>query len=249
MRAVLIDDEQHNLENLEALLKSYCPMVQIMAKATDADEGKMAILKYQPDLVFLDIQMPRKSGFDLLFELQPCDFEVIFITAYDQYAIQAFKFAAVDYLLKPVNINELQAAAKRASVKCSHKKHNLQLENLLQLMHRQKEDHRIALPTLKETRYVRTEEIIRCESLNNYTNFFLVKDEKIIVSRPIYEYEELLKNYGFIRCHQSHLVNKKYVRSWVKEDGGFLLLENNDQVPVSRNKKEMIARELGNNIS
>lgn len=241
LKAILIDDEKNNLINLEQLLKTYCPMVQVVATAQNAAEGKSLLLQYRPDLVFLDIQMPEKNGFELLRELHQYDFEVIFVTAFDQYAIQAVRFAAVDYLLKPVNIEELQAAVDRALANTRDKKKNLQLENLIQLLQGQKEEHRIALTTMKETRFIRTPEILRCESSNNYTIFFLASGEKLTASRPIFEYEELLKEYGFIRCHQSHLVNRKYVKSWVKEDGGYLLLDNGHQVPVSRNKKEVVA--------
>lgn len=240
LKAILVDDEKNNLINLEQLLKTYCPDVAVMATAINAAEGKSAILHHRPELVFLDIQMPGKNGFELLQELNQYDFEVIFVTAHDQYAIQAVRFAAVDYLLKPVNIDELQAAVSRASARSREKRKNLQLENLLQLLQEQKEDHRIALTTMKETRFIRTTEIIRCESNNNYTIFFLAGGEKLTASRPIFEFEELLKSYGFIRCHQSHLVNRKYVKSWLKEDGGFLLLENGHQVPVSKNKKEIV---------
>ncbi len=241
LKAILVDDEQNNLVNLEQLLKEYCPGVEVIATASDAAMGRNAILQHHPDLVFLDIQMPGKSGFDLLRELHQYDFEVIFVTAFDQYAIQAVRFAAVDYLLKPVSIDELQGAVSRALAKRSEKKKNLQLENLLQLLQEQKEDHRIALATTKETRFIRTTDIVRCESSNNYTIFFLSNGEKLTASRPIFEYEELLKSYGLIRCHQSHLVNRKYVKSWVKEDGGYLLLDNGHQVPVSKNKKDVVA--------
>lgn len=241
MKAILIDDEKNNLVNLEQLLKTYCPDVEIVATALNAAEGKTVLLQHHPDLVFLDIQMPGKNGFELLRELHRYDFEVIFVTAYDQYAIQAVRFAAVDYLLKPVNTEELQAAVGRALANSRDKKKNLQLENLIQLLQEKKEDHRIALTTMKETRFIRTSEILRCESSNNYTIFFLAGGEKLTASRPIFEYEELLKDYGFIRCHQSHIVNRKFVKSWVKEDGGYLLLDNGHQVPVSRNKKEVVA--------
>jgi two-component system LytT family response regulator len=241
LKAILIDDEKNNLINLEQLLKAYCPMVEVVATAMNAAEGKGLLLQHHPDLVFLDIQMPEKNGFELLRELHQYDFEVIFVTAFDQYAIQAVRFAAVDYLLKPVNIEELQAAVGRALTNNRDKKKNLQLENLIQLLQEKKEEHRIALTTMKETRFIRTPEILRCESSNNYTIFFLASGEKLTASRPIFEYEELLKEYGFIRCHQSHLVNRKYVKSWVKDDGGYLLMDNGHQVPVSRNKKEVVS--------
>lgn len=246
--AVLIDDEKNNLDNLQELLHTYCPKVSISATALNAEDGKLIIGKHQPELVFLDIQMPQKTGFDLLKELNNYDFEVIFVTAHDQYAIQALRFAAVDYLLKPININELQSAVDRAVKKCKLKVQNKQLENLIHLLksHQNKEDQRIALTTLKETRFVKTDEIVRCESSNNYSTFFLQSGESLLVCKPIYEYEEILKDYNFIRCHQSHLVNKKAIKSWKKEYGDFLLLVNGDEIPVSRNKKESVKKALEN---
>lgn len=244
MKAILVDDERNNLTNLEQLLKEYCPGVEVIATALNAADGQRMILQHRPDLLFLDIQMPGKSGFDLLRELPEPGFEVIFVTAYDQFAVQAVRFSAVDFLLKPVNIEELQAAVNRAWTRYRDKQRNLQLENLLQLLQAGKEDHRIAIATLRETRFIRTAGIVRCESSNNYTAIFLSDGEKLTSSRPIFEYEDLLKDYGFFRCHQSHLVNKRFVKSWVKEDGGYLLLDNGDQVPVSRNKKELVSAAL-----
>lgn len=249
VRAVIIDDEQNNIDNLSALLQKHCPQVAIDATARNATEGKAIILQHRPELVFLDIQMPGKNGFDLLKSLPTPSFEIIFVTAYDQYGIQAIKFSAIDYLLKPVNTEDLKAAVQHAAQRSQKKKQNLQLENLIRLLQEQqnKEEHRIALTSLKETRFVYTKEIIQCIASNNYTSFYLAGGEKIIVSKPVYEYEEILAPYGFIRCHQSHLVNKKYIKSWVKEDGGYLLLQNGEQVPVSRNKKEQVKRELDKN--
>lgn len=245
--AVIIDDEQNNIDNLWLLLQAHCPQVNIVATAKNATDGEAIILQHTPDLVFLDIQMPGKNGFELLQSVQGLSFEVIFVTAYDQFGIQAVKFSAIDYLLKPVPVEELKQAVQKAIQKGSLKKQNLQLENLIHLLQQQqnKEEHRVALTTLKETRFVQTKQIIRCASSNNYTSFFLADGDKLIVSKPIYEYEEILKGYSFIRCHQSHLVNKKFVKSWVKEDGGYLLLTDNTQIPVSRNKKEILKKELG----
>ncbi|GGA96736.1 LytR/AlgR family response regulator transcription factor [Puia dinghuensis] len=245
--AVLIDDEAPNLANLARLLAQYCPDVEILGTALDAAEGKELIVTRQPNLVFLDIQMPGASGLDLLQQLPRHDFQLIFVTAYDHYGIQAVKFAAVDYLLKPIDVTELQEAVRKATLRHNEKQQNSRLENLLHLLQRQpfKDEHRIALTTLKETRFLYTRQIIRCESDNNYCYFYLDNGEKLLVSKPMYEYEPLLKDYGFIRCHQSHLVNKRFVRSWVREDGGFLLLDNGATVPVSRSKKEAVLLALG----
>lgn len=246
IKAVVIDDEQNNIDNLAILLNQYCKQVNIAASALNADEGEKIILQHTPDLVFLDIQMPGKSGFDLLKNLRQPQFEIIFVTAFDKYGIQAVKFSAIDYLLKPIKIDDLKDAVNKAVAKCMQKKQNLQLENLLQVLknNQQKEEHRIALSSAKETRFVKTNDIIRCESSNNYTSFFLMNGEKIITSKPIFEYEEILEGYGFIRCHQSHLVNKKFIKSWIKEDGGYLLLDDQSQIPISRQKKEQLKQML-----
>ena len=247
--AVIIDDEQNNIDNLEILLRQHCPQITIVATAMNANDGASIIILNNPDIVFLDIQMPGKNGFEMLQSLKNHSFELIFVTAFDQYGIQAVKFSALDYLLKPINTEELKNAVNKAIYRSVEKKQNQKLENLLQVLENQQERnlHRIALTSARETRFIKTANIIRCESSNNYTTFFLTDGEKIMVSKPIFEYEEILSAYGFTRCHQSHLVNKKHMRSLVKDDGGYLLLEDNTQVPVSRLKKEFVKTELEKN--
>lgn len=247
--AVIIDDEPNNIDNLEILLQQYCPQVKVLATAGSADEGANIIRQYHPDIVFLDIQMPGKSGFDMLQSLNTHNFELVFVSAYDQYGIQAVKFAALDYLLKPIDTEELKNAVQKAIYRSTEKKQNRKLENLLQMLEnqQQKELHRIGLTSARETRFIRTQDIIRCESSNNYTTFYITGGERIMTSRPIFEYDEMLCHYGFIRCHQSHLVNKKHIRSLVKEDGGFLLTDDGAEVPVSRQKKDFVRGELEKN--
>jgi len=249
IECVIIDDEVNNIDNLSLLLQRNCPEIHIVSTASNAETGKAIIRSNKPDLVFLDIQMPGKSGFEMLGELQDLDLEIIFVTAYHQYAISALKFSAVDYLLKPINSNELQSAVNRVTKRLQLKEHNLRLENLIKLLQKQqdKSEHRIGLTTLKETRFVKTNEIIRCESSNNYTTFFLVNGQQILVSKPIYECEELLVDYGFIRCQQSHIVNRLHILSWVKEMGGYILMADNKQVPISRNKKDNLKKFLFEN--
>lgn len=246
MKAILIDDELPNLHNLKALLETYCPQVEVCAMAQQAAEGKAALYTYRPDLLFLDIQMPDQDGFSLLRSLSSYDFEVIFVTAYDQYAIHAMRFSAVDYLLKPVNISELQAAVDRAAKQRQLKVQNRQVGHLMAWLEAQsrKDELRIALSTMQETRFVKTTEIIRCESASNYTTFWLSDGTSLLVSKPIYEYDDLLSPHGFVRCHQSHLVNKHYIRSWQKEYGDFLQMTDGAQVPVSRGKKEAVKAAL-----
>lgn len=246
IKGIIIDDEPHNVTNLRRLLEKYCPEVMIVASSSNANEGILLIKNNQPDLVFLDIQMPEKDGFQVLQELNSYDFEVIFVTAFSQYGIQAIKFSAIDYLLKPIDIEELKKAVVKTSERLKHKNQNLQLQNLLHHL-RQSNDstnHRIAISSLKETRFVYVKNIVRCESENSYTLFFTDEGETIISTVPLYEYDEMLSVYGFIRCHQSHLVNKKYVKSLLKEDSYTLLLFDKIRIPVSRNKKDLVKKAL-----
>lgn len=240
INAVIIDDEQNNVDNLKSLLQLHCAEVEISGTASDAKEGKRVILNNNPDLVFLDIQMPGENGFELLQSLSNYSFDVIFVTAFDQYGIKAVKFAAIDYLLKPINVDELKVAVKKVIDKKEKGKQNNQLENLMQLLKENQKEHRIALPSAHEIRYVKPSDIIRCESSNNYTTFHFATGEKLLISKPIYFYEEVLQDYHFIRCHQSHLINKKFISSFIKEDNGYLLLEDGTKLPVSKSKKEKI---------
>lgn len=246
INAIVIDDEPLNALNLQRLLEHYCPEVTVAGVAHNADDGINLIITKNPDLVFLDIRMPDKNGFDMLRELRSPSFELIFVTAFDQYGIQAVKFAALDYLLKPLNIDELKAAVAKACNRILQKKQNVQLEYLVEILKQgqMKDDHRIALPSAKETRFVYTRDITRCESTNSYTTFFMKDGEKIVVSVSIYEYEEMLASYGFLRSHQSHLVNRKFVKSLVRESGGYLLMSDGSQVPVSRQRRDEVRKGL-----
>jgi len=241
MKAVLVDDEISNLENLRTLLQKHCPQVTIMATAQQVNDAIYAIEKHLPDIVFLDIQMGNQTGFDVLKALPKRNFEVIFVTAYDKYGIQAVKFAALDYLLKPIDIEELKTAVNKAKHKLTTQIQNLQLDFLLQQIKKpEKNITKIALQMQSEIRYVDLSEIIRCEADNTYTHFFLSSKEKILVSKSLKEYADLLSTHGFLRTHQSHLVNPKYVKSWLKEDGGMLLLISGEKIPVSKPNKDRV---------
>ncbi|QNR84981.1 response regulator transcription factor [Pedobacter riviphilus] len=246
IRAVIIDDEKNNIENMVSLLRKHELPVAIIGSATNADDAISTIVATNPDLLFLDIQMPEKNGFDVLKALPHYQFEVIFVTAFDQYGIQAVKFSAIDYLLKPVNPEELKTSILKVEAKLNQRKQNFQLENLMELIKNKdaKKDHKLALASTKEIRFVHTDEIIRCESSNTYTQFYLADGKNIMVSKPIFEYEEMLGNYDFIRCHQSHLVNSKFIKSLVKEDSGYLLLNDDTRIPISRGKKENVLKAL-----
>jgi two-component system LytT family response regulator len=246
MRSIIIDDEPGNIDTLRDLLKNNCPNIEVVGSALNAGEALALINQLKPDLIFLDIQMPGQSGFDLLRQFSRYDFEIIFVTAYDQYGIQAIKFSAIDYLLKPVQIEDLKSAIEKVQKKLDQKKDNLLLANLLDYLKdkENKDKHKLALATSKETIFVSPDKIVRCESSNAYTVFFFDDRKKLTVSRPIYEFEELLADYGFIRCHQSHLVNKNSITSWRKEDGGHLLLQDGSTIPVSRSKRDIVFEKL-----
>ncbi|WP_448636099.1 LytR/AlgR family response regulator transcription factor [Pedobacter panaciterrae] len=244
IKAVIIDDEANNIENLQIIITQYCPDVTIEATADNAADGIEIIKKHQPDLVFLDIQMPDQSGFDLLSHLPEIKFEVIFITAYDKYGIQAIKFSALDYLLKPININEFKIAVGKAEQRIREKQQNHNLENLLTYMKAGNRDPKIALPTLKETMYVKITDIVRCEATNNYTTFHLQSKEQVLVCKTLKDFADLLKPHDFVRTHQSHLVNLRFVKSYLKEDGGTLLLDNQEKIPISRQNREIIRMAL-----
>lgn len=241
INGIIIDDELNNIENLKSLLHKYCHEITVVASATNADDGVVLVEKHKPDLIFLDIQMPDKSGFDMLKMFTQINFEIIFITAYDQYGIQAIKFSALDYLLKPLDINELKIAVQKAKDKIESKQKNLSIENLLEYIKKEKNgSQKLALPTLTETRYVEVGDIIHCVASDNYTTFYLHNNEKILVCKTLKEFAELLKPYNFIRTHQSHLVNAHFVKSLLKEDGGSLLLTDLTKIPISRQNKENV---------
>jgi two-component system LytT family response regulator len=247
IRSIIIDDEPNNIENLRILLNQYCPEISIAATAINTDSGIEAINAFQPDLIFLDIQMPGKSGFDLLKAFTGINFEIIFITAYDQYGIQAIKFSALDYLLKPININELKLAVEKARHKIIAKQKDYNIVNLLEYIKLgNKEIPKIALPTLQAILYVRVDDIIRCEASNNYTLFYLQNGEKVLVCKTLKEFSELLTPHNFIRTHQSHLVNLHFVKSFLREDGGTLLLTDQTKVPISRQNRDMVKEKLNN---
>jgi two-component system LytT family response regulator len=246
MKAILVDDELTNLENLHILLEKYCKEIKIVGKSHTVADAAVLIDSQKPDLVFLDIQMGTQSGFDLLNMVEERTFEVIFVTAFDKYGIQAVKFAALDYLLKPVNPIELVTAVSKAQNKVKNRIQTDQVNFLLQqLTKAEKTVQKIALPQQYEIRYLAISDILRCEADNTYTLFLLMDGDKILVSKPLKEYSDLLKPHGFLRTHQSHLVNPEAVKSWLKEDGGMLLMNNGDKVPVSKPHRDVVKGILG----
>lgn len=239
--AIIVDDEQHNIENLKTLLAKNCSKVIVVGEADNVNSANELINAVKADIVFLDIQMGEETGFDLLTRLPNRNFEVIFVTAYSEHGIRAIKFAALDYILKPVDVNELKAAVQKAEEKISQRKKNTQLDFLMEYVQKKEsQPAKIALPQQNEIRYIDIANIVRCEANNTYTWFHLDDKEKILVSKPLKEYDELLGQYGFVRCHQTHLINPRFIKSLSKTDGGILLLQNGEKIPVSKSKKEIV---------
>ena len=247
IKAVLIDDEKNALEVLEWQLQNYCPQVLVVALCRSASEGIAAIEKHHPQLIFLDIQMPKKNGFEVVTHFPEPAFDVIFTTAFDQFAVKAFKFAALDYLLKPIDADDLVVAVQRYERKERQHEFTHQLEILLQ-QYKQPNvlPGKISFATQAGVLFIKPETIIRCESSSNYTLLFFVDGTKLTVSKTLKEVEETLQPYGFYRVHHSHLINPKQLQRYVKSDGGYIEMSDGSQVAISRQRKEEILKVLLN---
>ncbi|MCE7996659.1 MAG: response regulator transcription factor [Roseivirga sp.] len=236
--AIIVDDETNNRENLQHLLVKHCPGIEITGQAASVAEAIHLIKTTSPEVVFLDIEMPGGNGFSLLEKLQPIDFQVIFVTAFDSYALNAIKFSALDYILKPIDKEELIGAV--AKLKPAKSDQQSQLSNLNDFL--KGGTRKIALNLSDEIRLVELAKIIRIEADNNYCSFVLSQNETVLVSKHLGHFYEILKHQGFARVHQSHLINQQYLEKYVKRDGGYLVLTNGDQVPVSRTQKEHVLK-------
>ncbi len=239
IRTIIVDDEEYNRENLNSLLEEYCEDVEVVGFADSVDTAFKLIKSQKPDLVFLDIKMPKKDGFQLLESLNEINFEVIIVTAFNEYAIKAIKFCAVDYLLKPIDIVELTNAVENVSGRINQKLENNRLRQLTKFFNNSKPT-KIGLASQQRVDFVEISNIIRCESDDNYTHFLLENEEKMTVSKTLKEFEELLVDYGFIRVHQSHLVNSDHIKSYQKSDGGYITMNDGSIIPISRTKRNEI---------
>ena len=235
--AIIIDDEEKARKSLNSLIQEYCPQVEVAAMEGTVKGGLNAISKHNPDLLFLDIRMQGETSFDLLEQLEEKDFDIIFITAFNEYALKAFKFNAIDYLLKPVNIDELVDAVKKVEEKPHHFSGD-RLGNFIESLKNQSNFDKIALPTMEGLNFVQLDNVIRCESKENYTDFHLANGEKILVSRTIKYFDDLLSECGFFRVHRSHLINLRHIQKYFKGEGGYCVMSDGNQVMVSRRKKE-----------
>lgn len=242
IRVILIDDEENARFLLNDLIqRNYATEVEVIAQANDVDTGYEAIQRYQPDLVFLDIKMQKGTGFDLLARFDSMNFDVVFVTAYDQYAIKAFEFSAFGYLLKPVKSAELGKVIARMTQR-NLAKSNDEKESRVKVLsdNLQQGDgnnKRLVISNMEGFKVVEIAEIIRLEASSNYTYFYLTDDRKMLVSKTLGEYEGMLNDLGFFRIHQSHIINMRFVDSFLKQDGGSVKLKDGTTLVVSRNRK------------
>ena len=241
---LLIDDEPKNTRVLKKMLEEFCPDTCFAGGASNAREGEELIRKVQPDLVFLVIQLAHENAFELLDRLFPISFDVIFVTAFNDYTLKAFRYSALDYLLKPINIRELKAAVQKASDKLQLRNINRQFQNLLSnLRQPDATSHKLALPNAESLTFISVDDIVRCEASGGYTNFYMKNGEKILSTRNIKEYENLLPPDIFLRIHHSHIVNLQYIKKYHKGRGGYIEMEGNISIEVStRRKTEFLGR-------
>lgn len=246
LTAIIIDDETSSRNALRQKLKNHCPGVKIIAECENGEEGIKNIEEKKPDIVFLDVEMPRMNGFTMLQQLQNKNFELIFITAYDHYAIKAIKFSALDYLVKPVEVDDLKMAVEKAIQKRNLPAVNAQVELLLQnFLNEKKEHQRIAIASMEGLQFIATEEIIYLEANSNYTSFFLTGNRKITATKTLKDFEEILPVSIFIRVHHSYIINKNGVEKYIKGEGGQVVMKNGVMLDVARRKKEEFMRAIG----
>jgi len=243
LKAIIVDDEPYCCESLIALLEDNSD-VSIVSVCHNGIEALSAIKTHSPDIVFLDVEMPKMNGFEMLEKLNQVNFEIIFTTSYDQYALKAIRFSAIDYLLKPIDSEELQKAVQKVNNR-TQKPISQQLEILLQRVHQPSTPiNKIAMPTMEGLQMIPVESIISCESDSNYTVLQLKNNKKLIVSRTLKEIEELLEEHSFVRVHRCYLANLNEVEKYVKGEGGYLVMSDGSSIDVSRNKKEMLMKKL-----
>ncbi len=245
INCIMVDDEKQARNALRDLLQSNFPHLNIVAEADGVNAAVTVIDTYKPDLIFLDINLGDGTGFQVLEKLAWKDCMVIFTTAYDQYAVSAFRLNAIDYLLKPVMAEDLQVAIEKVQGKLSDRYTARQLEWFKEMMQGNKgHEKKIVLKDNDTIYFVKVHDIIRCQAEGTYTEFYIYPNQKITVSRSLKEYEDLLLPFGFLRVHHSHMVNKEKIQKFIKSDGGSLLLEGNHLVPVSQRRRTMVLSDL-----
>ncbi len=241
IRVIMIDDEYQSRKTLRTFLQDYCPHVEIIGEADGVLSGYKLLQTETPDAIFLDIHMNDGTGFDLLNKFPNPSFQVIFTTAFDEFAIKAFQYNAIDYLLKPLDVDELLRATKKINPLEKIPGLNGRLNNLLETTETGRFD-KIAISSNDGLHFLELINIVRLESETNYTTFYLINGKRIVVAKTLKSFENLLEGEGFFRPHQSHIINLKYITKILKEDGGYLLMRDDCKVPISRSKKEQFMK-------
>ncbi|MCR9265327.1 MAG: LytTR family DNA-binding domain-containing protein [Flavobacteriaceae bacterium] len=239
LKVIIIEDEKHSRETLKSMLEEFCKDVKVIATASSVSEGVKVLSVYSPDVVFLDIELQSGLGFDVLTQIKDPSFEVIFTTAFEKYAIKAIKFSSLDYLLKPIDLSELQDAVEKARNRMDTNVYRQQIDTLMQSL--SKENHRqekICLATTAGMEFIAIEEIVLCKADGSYTSFVLRNENTLMVSKHLKEYENLLGDYQFMRVHNSYVINLNEVKKYVKSDGGYIIMSNDMHVSISPRKKD-----------
>jgi two-component system LytT family response regulator len=241
MKAILIDDEPDGIRTLKKLLELNCPDVEILACFTDAMHAQQKVMQLNPDIVFLDIQMPGKTGLDFLNELPERNFEVVFVTAHNEYILQALQFSAADYLMKPVDEDRLVEAVHRTKKRIGKNKPQENTDALLYNLGKagSPSEMRLCLPSLKGFSILTLQEIVYCEAQRSYTVFHLTNNKSIIVSKPLYDYDKILEGTVFFRIHKSYLINLLHVKEYLRSEGGTVLMSNGKSIEISRRRKDL----------
>ncbi len=241
LKIVIIEDEKKARDSLRKMIEMYADNVEQMAEAENVQTGTEAIRRHNPNIVFLDIHMPDGSGFDVLKQIDKVDFKIIFVTAFEEYAIKAFKFSALDYLLKPIDPDELIKALEIAEQSIEKENAALKMEAFMTNINNMKNGvKKIVLKTAESIHLVQVDDIVRLESTGNYSRFHFTSRKPLLVSKTLKEFDEMLNPYGFMRVHQSHLINLDHILQYEKSDGGSIILSDNQPVPVSVRKKDVL---------
>jgi two-component system LytT family response regulator len=245
IRSIIIDDEQHCVKALVKDLQQNCPSIEMADACYSAKDGIMAIKKHQPNLVFLDVEMPWMNGFEMLEILGDINFSIIFTTAHDEFAARAFRISAVDYLLKPIDAADLKSAVQKVEKKLGEDSYLQHISNLLRNMRQPSIEQKVALPQREGYEFIDVSSIIYCQAEGAYTNVFIQGKKPMLISRILGDVEELLPPEIFQRIHHSTLINVTYVSQFLRSDGGYIVLKNGDKLSVSKAKKEMLMARLG----
>ncbi len=245
IRSIIIDDEQHCVKALIKDIEQHCPSIGLADTCYSAKEGIMAIKKLDPDLVFLDVEMPWMNGFEMLEVLGDVHFSIIFTTAHDEFAAKAFRISAVDYLLKPIDANDLKSAVQKVERKLEEGSSLQHITNLLRNIRQPSTEHKIALPQREGYEFIDVSSIIYCQADGAYTRVFITDKKTMLISRTLGDVEELLPTEMFQRIHHSTLINVNYVSQFLRTDGGYVVLKNGEKLSVSKAKKEMLMARLG----